>query len=174
MLWLIIAFIAIAVIYKNINKEEDWAESIGFTIALLLLTSWIWIPVTEKIPAPGSYQTITYQAEAAVKPTVKSPSTNDKYMEVVETVSEAKPGTKKVYRSLILNSKHETVLTKAQPAVYRIKLVENPNYQPPKPIYTPAPPVQRQSGCPVTTCCDGTCSWSTGRGTCSWHGGVCG
>lgn len=62
MLWLIIAFIAIAVIYKNINKEEDWAESIGFTIALLLLTSWIWIPVTEKIPAPGSHQTITYQA----------------------------------------------------------------------------------------------------------------
>jgi hypothetical protein len=25
----------------------------------------------------------------------------------------------------------------------------------------------------VTLCCDGTISYSTGRGTCSWHGGVC-
>lgn len=28
------------------------------------------------------------------------------------------------------------------------------------------------SDCPVTTCNDGWCSSSTGRGTCSWHGGV--
>ena len=28
------------------------------------------------------------------------------------------------------------------------------------------------SECPITTCNDGTCSSSTGRGTCSWHGGV--
>lgn len=27
------------------------------------------------------------------------------------------------------------------------------------------------SGCAVTLCADGTCSYSTGRGTCSWHGG---
>jgi hypothetical protein len=26
--------------------------------------------------------------------------------------------------------------------------------------------------CSVTTCTDGSCSYSTGRGTCSWHGGV--
>jgi hypothetical protein len=28
------------------------------------------------------------------------------------------------------------------------------------------------SSCPVTTCNDNTCSYSTGRGTCSWHGGI--
>jgi len=28
------------------------------------------------------------------------------------------------------------------------------------------------ASCPITTCNDGTCSSSTGRGTCSWHGGV--
>lgn len=31
---------------------------------------------------------------------------------------------------------------------------------------------QRYASCPITTCNDGTCSSSTGRGTCSWHGGV--
>lgn len=36
-----------------------------------------------------------------------------------------------------------------------------------------APAAQTTSqGCPVTTCNDGSCSSSTGRGTCSWHGGV--
>lgn len=35
-----------------------------------------------------------------------------------------------------------------------------------KPVYI-AP-----AGCPVTTCNDGSCSYSTGRGTCSWHGGI--
>lgn len=29
------------------------------------------------------------------------------------------------------------------------------------------------SSCPITTCCDGTCSNSTGSGTCSSHGGIC-
>jgi hypothetical protein len=26
--------------------------------------------------------------------------------------------------------------------------------------------------CPITTCADGWCSSSTGRGSCSWHGGI--
>lgn len=30
-----------------------------------------------------------------------------------------------------------------------------------------------ESSCPITTCCDGTCSNSTGLGTCSGHRGVC-
>lgn len=34
------------------------------------------------------------------------------------------------------------------------------------PVYVPS------NGCPVTTCNDGSCSSSVGRGTCSWHGGV--
>ena len=180
MIWLILAFIVITVFWKNVEKD-DWFNSIGCAIIVLLATSWLWIPITEKIPAPGSQQTIPYQAEATPKPSIKSPSVNDEYMEVVETVNEAKPGTKKVYNSLVFNTKHETVLTEAQPAKYAVKQVKNPKYQPPKPVYTPpqptytpTPPVQNQSRCPITTCCDGTCSRSRGRGTCSWHGGVCG
>jgi hypothetical protein len=38
-----------------------------------------------------------------------------------------------------------------------------PKYVAPEPTYV---------GCAVTTCNDGSCSYSTGRGTCSWHDGV--
>lgn len=33
-------------------------------------------------------------------------------------------------------------------------------------------PVYTSTRCVVTTCRDGSCSYSTGRGTCSWHGGI--
>lgn len=39
-------------------------------------------------------------------------------------------------------------------------------------VGTPEPVELIDYSCPVTTCNDGTCSNSTGRGTCSWHGGV--
>ena len=42
----------------------------------------------------------------------------------------------------------------------------------PTPIVTYSEPVYNYSQCPITTCNDGSCSSSTGRGTCSWHGGV--
>lgn len=35
-----------------------------------------------------------------------------------------------------------------------------------------APVYDEVEECPITTCNDGSCSSSTGRGTCSWHGGV--
>lgn len=34
------------------------------------------------------------------------------------------------------------------------------------------PPVTQTTTCAITTCNDGSCSSSVGRGTCSWHGGV--
>lgn len=44
--------------------------------------------------------------------------------------------------------------------------------KPAPPVYVPKVSQQQASGCPITTCNDGWCSSSTGRGTCSWHGGV--
>ncbi len=44
----------------------------------------------------------------------------------------------------------------------------NPNFN----SYTPSNKKNRGK-CSITTCCDGTCSKSTGRGTCSHHQGVC-
>lgn len=32
--------------------------------------------------------------------------------------------------------------------------------------------ISQYQECPITTCRDGSCSQSTGRGTCSWHGGI--
>lgn len=47
------------------------------------------------------------------------------------------------------------------------QVVSNGTEQP-VPTYVP---VQRSTGCAVTLCADGSCSFSTGRGTCSHHGG---
>lgn len=67
------------------------------------------------------------------------------YTGPIKPIREEVIGEKKTCRSLLFGSKRETILKEAIPAKY----------------------------CEMTTCCDGTCSWSTGRGTCSWHGGVC-
>ncbi len=43
------------------------------------------------------------------------------------------------------------------------------------PVYSPESSLsisEQSDNCPITTCRDGSCSSSTGRGTCSWHGGV--
>lgn len=90
------------------------------------------------------------------------------HKQVVEVESEEVVGEKRIYRSFLFGNKRETIIKEAKPAKYAVKTINNPNYEPPKPVYTP-----RYSQCPATTCCDGTCSYSTGRGTCSWHDGVC-
>lgn len=41
----------------------------------------------------------------------------------------------------------------------------------PATVWTPPVTDTTPTSCPITTCVDGTCSDSTGRGTCSWHGG---
>lgn len=56
----------------------------------------------------------------------------------------------------------------AQPLNQRVSV---PTKAPePAPVRVAAPVYNDE--CPITTCNDGTCSESTGRGTCSWHGGV--
>jgi hypothetical protein len=40
-------------------------------------------------------------------------------------------------------------------------------------LYEKLNPLKKRVSYYVTLCCDGTYSYSTGRGTCSWHGGVC-
>jgi hypothetical protein len=40
------------------------------------------------------------------------------------------------------------------------------------PVSEPAPAPKKAANCPITTCNDGSCSSSTGRGTCSHHDGV--
>jgi tetratricopeptide (TPR) repeat protein len=40
-------------------------------------------------------------------------------------------------------------------------------------IYENLNPIKKRITGYVTLCCDGSYSYSTGRGTCSWHGGVC-
>jgi hypothetical protein len=62
--------------------------------------------------------------------------------------------------------------TVIQPAIDQEKSIgtKEPSYTSIFDYSTPAP--APTTSCAVTTCNDGTCSYSTGRGTCSWHGGV--
>lgn len=185
--WLMvfIAYVAISTIFSVIdiignrkNAEDKKAlVSIGnmfFSVLIFILfTSPIWGTILDGQNYPNSCRNVNYNAPAAIKPTVEEPSSNSRYKKVVEVESEAILGEKQMCRSFLFGNNRETIIRKAEPTKYAIKTVDNPNYVEPKPIYTAPPAPQRGRSCPITTCCDGTCSSSVGRGTCSWHGGVC-
>lgn len=80
---------------------------------------------------------------------------------------------------------YKPLLTKSQASMLQAQAAYNdlqPEYQAlvlkttsPVTVPVPAPvatsePAQTTT-CPITTCADGSCSSSTGRGTCSYHGG---
>ena len=186
--WLLLGAIYIAVslltstiwiIKGKIKKEElDFAEIFGLsfgTPVILAIGSWyLWIPILDSFSYPNSCRNVEYSAPVTAKPIVEESSSSSRYKRVVEVESEAILGEKRTCLSFLFGDNRETIIREATPTKYIIRTVDNPNYVEPKPVYIAPPAPQKGRSCPITTCCDGTCSSSVGRGTCSWHGGVWG
>lgn len=70
-----------------------------------------------------------------------------------------------------LNARNKSLkgqITNLDSEINSLKAVNSPITPPYGYDFTPTTPV---TSCAVTTCADGSCSNSTGRGTCSYHGG---
>lgn len=174
----LVVFVSYRIEVKKDGENKSALKSLGeSSISILfffVIMASVWVPFLESLDTPGSCRTESYSAKASPVPEVPESTPKDRYKQVLTTQHEETVGSKEICKTLLFAKKRGKVIVEAKSAKYSLKTIENPDYIPPKsaPIYTP--PAQEEYRCPVTTCCDGTCSWSRGRGTCSWHGGVCG
>lgn len=146
-----------------IMSKIDWGEVFGYLIVFTFV-----FPVIPILIWAGAVQVnkqITYCDNETIPYTTTTKS-EESTTPKVDSVIQGRTGIKNVCKK---NDKvvSETVLTSARGetiTTYEYKPVEVKRYFAPAPTNT--------ASCPITTCNDGSCSSSTGRGTCSWHGGI--
>lgn len=91
-------------------------------------------------------------------------NTSDAYEDPAVESYEAQEEAEAMQESYIIEQE------RAEQAIEDQEYYESLNEIDSNPVYSV--PQETYYECPITTCNDGTCSSSTGRGTCSWHDGI--